>query len=427
MLKTRIHLKGYLRIVMCVFICFLVTVIRTIHNINLFKILEDFYFLIAALLICLSYKNTRSGLVMKNVFIYPSVIIPFFLSTIVVMCGVITGANVNLMSYGNLSIVWFLSIYIGYSVPVDDDLNIINRILTLIVFFLFLNACYSFIEYVSRYNVFLPFMTTKRGVNRYVGSSEYRVGAMFVNPIPYGTILIFAFWLSKYLFRDKIIERIFNAVFIVSLILTRSRSSWLAFAFTIVIYILSYLYQNKKLSKKVLIYILFGCICLVLLWVISPNVRELVNIIYSRFSIVSGSTSAIQRLGAIDYVLKDMHNNSSVLNILFGHGHGASGALMAGTKIVLDDFSTTDNQFITVLYDYGFLTFMVLLFFIIELCWQSFMTKDRFIQCINLSLIGFWISSFFYEVLPWTNICFVAFLLTGIRLSYNQRKHGISI
>lgn len=81
----------------------------------------------------------------------------------------------------------------------------------------------------------------------------------------------------------------------------------------------------------------------------------IIAFINQRFLEATGDNiSKVQRLGAISYIWKDEIENFNLFTFLLGHGEDAAANLMLKTQIVISEFSTTDNEYVLIAYNYGF-------------------------------------------------------------------------
>ena len=131
-----------------------------------------------------------------------------------------------------------------------------------------------------------------------------------------------------------------------------------------------------------------------------------------------------QRIGSIIYILKDFIFNSNFIQMIIGHGYLASCDKMLQVVIVIENFSTTDNQFLTILYDYGLVGLLITIGFIVKNLIHVLKNKNMDMFYIHLALLGFWVNSFFYESLRWSNVFTIALFLIGVLIYSNENiKH----
>lgn len=245
-----------------------------------------------------------------------------------------------------------------------------------------------------------------------------RADSIFGHAIPYSTIIAMFLFMTNYLFDELIVKMALCVIFIVGSISTFSRSSWISIL--LVGFLL--LFSNKRNSKieKKKLYRIFGVVILVLLglavfknqlMVATEHVGHLVG---NRITGTMESVSATQRLGTIGYMIQ----NIGLLGFLYGHGNGQGGAFLSSTTIVLSNFATTDNQYVSILYDFGLIGMCVtiaLLVSAIKTIWNR--DKDEEMLMLASSILAASISAFFYEMLGWINVAGVFLILIGIYCS----------
>lgn len=135
------------------------------------------------------------------------------------------------------------------------------------------------------------------------------------------------------------------------------------------------------------------------------------HLVGNRITGTMKSVSASQRLGTIGYMIQ----NIGLLGFFYGHGNGQGGAFLSSKTIVLSNFATTDNQYVSILYDFGLIGMCVtiaLLVSAIKTIWNR--DKDEEMLMLAASILAASISAFFYEMLGWINVAGVFLILIGI-------------
>lgn len=241
-----------------------------------------------------------------------------------------------------------------------------------------------------------------------------RADSIFGHAIPYSTIVAMMLFMTKYLVKSTSIRISLNVVFILAAISTFSRSSWIS----IIIVFLILLIKNTKRSitrKGIIKLFVTGIVILAGMVIfrepLAMAYESITQLINNRISGTMGSISALQRLGTIGYMLFHI----GLYGLLIGHGNGKGGEFLKNTTIMLSNFGTTDNQFISILYDFGIVGIsltLALLFFSIRKLLNSVINKE--IQMLSCVIIAAYICSFFYELLGWINVAATLLILIGI-------------
>lgn len=310
-------------------------------------------------------------------------------------------------------ILWFLSLCICYSVIDVCSEDIPVNILKTIWLFIFFNVICSFYEYFVKSN---PFSFLFISIMRQTSSLSYRPSALYANPIPFGTAMAMAFWLTFYLYKGKK-KWLYGIAILLAIVLNKSRGVWIGLAASFALQLFRYFFIDTKVTIRKVLTIVCVPVILGLAFTYIPFLHSFLIIILDRMSEISGSVSEGQRIGTILYLYGHMRNNSTLYHWIFGHGAGYAWKTISGTTIILKDFTTTDNQYITLLCDYGLITVILMVFIFIYLCIDFCNKKKTNIEhSIDLSLITFMVVSFFFESLNFSNVCIFAFFLIAFKL-----------
>lgn len=245
-----------------------------------------------------------------------------------------------------------------------------------------------------------------------------RMDSFFGHPITYGSLLLITFWSTFYLFRKSLFSMLLLLYVLIGLLSTGSRSAWFALVFSILIY-----YFNRKCYKITLKNFIWLSIIVLLMIVFANSTYylQLAHYLSERFSGFLYGISATQRLGSYIYIF-DKIIDSNILQIMFGHGEGSASEIMGNTVISISSFYTTDCQYLTILYDYGLIPFVLLLYYICIL-YKNFIINNygKFQKGYNeldmLSLCimsGGILTSVFYDSCNWLSISTLVMLYVGI-------------
>ncbi|WP_415522930.1 O-antigen ligase family protein [Clostridium sp.] len=182
----------------------------------------------------------------------------------------------------------------------------------------------------------------------------------------------------------------------INLFFTGSRSSWIALVITLIIYyfkiIISKIINSdfKITYKKIYVSIFIFLLSVIILFIFSNYILSVINIILQRIITATnnsyGDVSRLQRLGTIRIIYNYMLNNG-IVNFLFGNGFKSVNIFMLNNPVVISGFSTTDNQYLSFFYDFGFLG--LLLYIIIIIYSVIIFFKNNILNINNLSILCF--------------------------------------
>lgn len=255
----------------------------------------------------------------------------------------------------------------------------------------------------------------------------YRVSSIFHHPIIYATSMTVGFIFALYLVKNKLIKAMLLVVFGFGVFTSLSRSSWVAFAVSMLF--LFFAYYRKKLTLRKLFYFILGIVLFIAL-LISPIGQSAVNILISRFAGSLSDVSGTQRLGSIAYIFNDLIVNFNPITMFFGHGEDAAGRLMLNTTIDIDNFSTTDNEYLLILYNYGVIALGAVVYFFFWLLKTAMVKYNNLTdlqKALFFSCIALFITCFFYEITE-TKVCaWLALVIIGMLLYEKKAMREVSV
>ncbi|MDY2513072.1 O-antigen ligase family protein [Weissella confusa] len=258
-------------------------------------------------------------------------------------------------------------------------------------------------------------IATDGSYNYKFGIEGYRTMSYFGHPIPAGLFFAFSFFLFKGINKGKI-SGIMQLISLVNLYTTQSRSDWIAFAVVYIIFLFPKYNKlmksdraEKLLSRIAITIVAFGA---VVVWG-----SKIWTSIMLRFgdtlSLQSTSGSNLQRLGTMRVIFEHF-SQSSLMVKLFGEGVGSSSDFMRTHTILIPFFSTTDNQYLTFLFEFGLIGLLGYLFFYV---YFFFRDSQNSFSWVGISSVGLTlISQFFFVASSWIPVymLFVFGTLIGI-------------
>lgn len=264
----------------------------------------------------------------------------------------------------------------------------------LTIFLMFINV-ENLIQYFNKMPPFYSrlIVSTNGSYNYAFGTETYRTMSYFGHPIPAGLFFAFSFFVFRKL-KISYVGYFFQLLSLVNLYTTQSRSDWLAFAGA---YLLIYVFRvDIDTKKNNLIDKIF--IILITIFGVFAFGNRLLSGIVSRFgdtlTLHSTSGSNLQRTGTIQLIFQNF-KESDVFLQLFGHGVKTSPAFMASHTILIPFFTTTDNQYLTFLYDFGLVGLVGFVIFYIYFLFKS--RNSEYAWWGWSSVLIVMISQFFFE------------------------------
>ena len=278
----------------------------------------------------------------------------------------------------------------------------IYYLLNIITMTLFVASGFGIYEYFSGINIFQSMF-----VINYLQYTD-RVASFFGHPITFASILLVGIIYTWFAPRKFIVKVIVLGIFLFCLYGTMSRSSWLAFAVITILYVLR---SNKnKLTLENILIFMVGIVIVIIFYNSSFGHSIIIDILL-RISDIDGSVSSNQRLGTISLMLNEVFANSTIFEILIGHGERASKNFMQGAVIIIKDFGTTDNWYIQCLYNYGLIFILCIAYCLFSLV-KNVVTGEQF-SVLSWILISQLIAGFFFELSENHSVAFIFLTVLG--------------
>jgi hypothetical protein len=251
------------------------------------------------------------------------------------------------------------------------------------------------------------------------GTDAFRTFSVFLHPIVYGNFLVCLFWVNIFPIRkNKIIKYISGILILVNLYFTQSRSSWIALSVTLLIYLINIFIDKVKILKfdmKINNIIKFICIILFIAFfsaIFNNDILVVLNKMYSKIITATSDNyndpSRLQRLGSINVIYRYMTNNG-VINFLFGNGLGSVEKFMVNNTVLISGFTTTDNQFMSFFYEFGFIGLgsyiIIIILSLVKLFKKTY--SGYLYKLSTYVFISISINMFFYESYGWLDVFFM--------------------
>lgn len=264
------------------------------------------------------------------------------------------------------------------------------------------------------------------------GSFAYRTMSVFNHPIISGLFFVIAFLCNMYVLKTSW-KYPLQALLLLNIYTSWSRSSWLALVIILVIYLLLNISKFKftlKLNityRKIFnFYILLIFLSIGLIFLLA-NFDSLYNSIASRIgdSLSTNSTdgSNLQRTMTISLILNHMFEGD-IVNLLFGYGIGSVEAFMLAHPILIEDFSTTDNQFLSWFYEFGLVGIVSYFACLIFLFISYLRNRGNWVKELSLlCLIVINIELFFFDAIGWP-VVYVMFVFATVTLAFKFKPEN---
>ena len=396
----------------CLFFEWIVTIIVVLNNFSQIIILSSWILLGIISLITTSNKVYLKE---KNNILKLWVIFIIF--------GLFTTTLSKLFSlFSNTSIVSYIEVFI---IPGAITLYVASKcgykyFFKIFEYFMLLCCILGIYEFITK-NQFYKFLIISENAQynflNYgsVLNPNYRLTLFFYHPIYYSIFLdIFIIGLIFIPLKNKLLQFLGLVLGIINLILTQSRTGWIALIIIGFIYIVSR--RKIRITKKNL----FGMIALLLLGtiivlVIKASSPEFFNylgeIINTRISEVNqdtlskGSGARLENLQLIKFM-------PNVYYDIFGGGYGYSNYLLFQHPASGGWTKAIDNQYLTNFLNFGLIGIVLNLILLVELIYASL--KDKENQFLYLCLLVVFISGFFIDFLGQNSITYLLFILFGM-------------
>jgi hypothetical protein len=302
----------------------------------------------------------------------------------------------------------------------------------------------NFFSVINLYQVFfhkaffISHMHIEQGGYQYnFGTDQYRTMSVYGHPIVAGLFFVITFFCNIYVIKSSF-KYILQFLLLVNIYSTSSRSAWLSMLIVLLVYLLmnsqniSKRISNFKLTYKNLFNMYFSFIFIAcgLIFVVL-NFDHLYNSIVLRIgdSLSSNTTdvSSLQRTETVSTILKYIFGGS-LIHLFFGYGMETVGNFMLSHTIIIPDFTTTDNQYLTWSYELGILGISIYLVTLVYLLVKGFKNRFSWVQELSiLCLITISIESLFFESFAWKPIMFILAIVVSC-LSFNfKNSHAQSL
>lgn len=331
----------------------------------------------------------------------------FFIIYRIICSLIMSGGEINNIKsifykeLGMLFVCWFL--IEGYS-----KISIIKKIRN----FGFVMAILGCYEFVTHSAVFMKVVAVESRMYMQIniGTSSMRVRSIFLHPTICGVFMTLAWLCVLFMpYKKNWLNYLAKITIFLCLLGTQSRSNWIAFVIINLLYIWKK-YKKKGISfekKDIVRAVILLVTTLIIAIIFNEYIRNIYQLVINRWiaGLDSNNAGNYNRVTMIKMGLEEWIN-FGIPEKIFGAGSGYAKAFLLKHPIRGWN-SAVDNQYLTVLLDFGLLG---LIFF---LClagyiFRKVMVDDNEInQLCGLSLLSMFISTFFYEMFPWITVTLI--------------------
>lgn len=281
------------------------------------------------------------------------------------------------------------------------------------------------IEGIISYNPLVNVFTHIQGSWR-MGTDSYRASSIFSHPIPFAHMMLIGFAIFAHLYDGPALHKIAAfMVFFLAIIESQTRSALFLFAFLVVLFGVrgALRSRNKVIPKAMVLVVCIICIVALIVLATGVGLPVIQGILDRVASLGDSDVSVTQRVGAIELVLGEIVVRGPI-ELLVGNGLAASNELINSTTISIGNFNTVDNNWLTVLFDLGVITFVAMVLLAIRGVYCFIFSQNRIEACYGCVVTISSLYMFFYSFTMWKCTVFILLLSYYVICSYggNQTK-----
>lgn len=273
-------------------------------------------------------------------------------------------------------------------------------------------AVFGILEGVASYNPFVGKFTHILGEWR-MGTSAYRASSIFSHAIPFAHMMLIGIAIFILIYKGStLVKTSVVVIFMLAIAESQTRSALLIAAVLLLLLGFRKLLRSKsnKISPLLIIAICFAGLALEAVVVTGAGLSLFEGIMERIADIGLDDVSVSQRSGAIDLIVGEIMKRGPQ-HFFFGNGIASSNELISAHTITIENFNTVDNNWLTVLFDYGVFAFILIVFFAIKGLYLLVFDQDSVVACYGaiVTISSFYM--FFYSFTMWKSTMFI--LLTG--------------
>ena len=338
---------------------------------------------------------------------------------------VIWGMHFGFFEISTYVIIIFSSyLYMGFKISQKDKKN--NCLIAFIII-LTIIAIVSMIFHFLQINPLINYFPAAG-----VFANSTRMSLIFVHPIPAATIFTVYILLCVFFIENKIAKICTTILGVLILFFTGSRSCMLSFLISIIFYCVMYLIKHKNCvkainSKKTAMITFFLFFFLIIIIISIPSLRNQAQSMLNRI------TSSKEELGNNFYrfmawklMLSTVWPSNGWKLRFLGVGNQtclitmqlfqSEEMILAGAGV---QAGTVDNTYLSLLYDYGLLAFILMIFGIIYIIYKILKGNDKQMK-IAIIIFNLQLCAISFDMQYWSSISFIALYFMGYLLGVSD-------
>ena len=285
--------------------------------------------------------------------------------------------------------------------------------LTILLF----TAIFGIFTYILGYNPLKAYFDN-------VASDISRISSVYVHPIPCAVFFGICLWMIAFYAKGAVFTTALILLTSYAIYLTGSRSTWVSIGVILLLLAVhKMLHPKYKIPKKRMFTIISAVAFLIILAAcMHSQIAEIWDGIYHRLFAKSYSEdmSYTWRFMAAGTMISQLSPFS--LRTYLGHGYNAAANYMRDMINIGGRFSynvsTVDNGYVSILYDFGVIGFVIYCIPLVQSIIGIFKDSDKNECCIDCIILTIMLSSLFFEAAYWASISFVLMSLIGFKMYY---------
>lgn len=287
------------------------------------------------------------------------------------------------------------------------------------------------IETICKQYIFYPVFNKSLDMST-IHTNNFRTTLIFGHPAITAIFMLFVFIILFYFPCKKTILQYFGCIAItITIYGTKTRAMWITFVFLICIMLAekckNFVRKNYYVKKKkIYIFIIIGLVGIIVSVYLYPFISKQINVISGYLSLMfdrgNSYVSRVVRVGNIQNALKYVMTNP--ISILLGGGLGFGNAFSSQNGIVLSYGDVwkygIDNQFVTLLLEFGVLGVVIYLISILYAFLAYFRTNDNESKMGSLFVVLIAFSSLSIDSFGWRTCTFI--LQIGLFLISSKKE-----
>ena len=242
-----------------------------------------------------------------------------------------------------------------------------------------------------------------------MGTSAYRASSIFSHPIPFSHAMecgmVIALLLRDLDVRFKIVAIV---TFLVAVIESQTRSAVLIACALVLFFLIKAVGGLKSIKVPRLVILIFCALPFILIALFASGALSnmAAGLLERIEALGSTDVSVTQRSGAADLILSEFFSRG-ISSLLIGNGLASSNSIISGTTISIDNFNTVDNNWLTVLFDFGVFVFVGMALMTLYGFYSFLFSKNETVSLYGGLAVVSALFMFFYSFSMWKGTLFL--------------------